>query len=87
MSEPAGNNIKKNQQHWLPLLPIYFYDLGFTLLPEVEDVCARVCAYTQTDSGTGTCHVSTLERYENTTPGHWSLRQSTPLPCVPGWDA
>lgn len=48
MSEPAGNYIKKNQQHWLPLLPIYFYDLGFTLRPEVEDVCARVCACTQT---------------------------------------
>lgn len=49
MSEPAGNHVK-NQQPWLPFLLIYFYDLGLTLLLEVEDVCARVCI--SSDPGT-----------------------------------
>lgn len=52
MSEPTGNNIKKSTtlaSIFADLL--YSYDLGFTLLPEVGDVCTHVCAYTQADPG------------------------------------
>lgn len=43
----SGNNVKKKpkktQQPRLPLLLIYFYDLGLTLLLEGEGVCTHTC--------------------------------------------